>query len=136
MEKTHDTFIDLHAGTPGWFVWTARLLPVGIFGQFVSAGLGLFSEPDLLGLHGGIGMSLLVLPLVLFSGSLLVVRLRGLAWWAGAVVALHAVQIALAAGANPLPLSFHPANGALLLAASLVLLVKTERRAMQPSHAR
>ncbi|WP_211242237.1 hypothetical protein [Paracoccus gahaiensis] len=38
------------------------------------------------------------------------------------------LQVALAAGANPLPLSFHPLNAALLLTASLTLRTKIERR--------
>jgi hypothetical protein len=41
---------------------------------------------------------------------------------------LYLAQIALAASANPLPLSLHPVNGALLLTASLILLAKVERR--------
>ena len=128
MEKSHDTLTDLHHGTPAWFVWSARLLPVGILSQFLSAGLGLFQNPAMLGLHGGVGSSLSALALALLAGSLAIRRLRGLVWWAAAVTILYTVQIGLAAGGNPLPLAFHPVNGALLLVASLVLVTKIERR--------
>ncbi|MEO3998546.1 DUF6220 domain-containing protein [Mesorhizobium sp. CAU 1732] len=128
MENPHDTVTDMHRDLPGWFVWTARLLPIGIFAQFLSAGLGLFLNPDMLGLHGGVGTALSLPVLALLAGALLIRRLRGFGWWAGAVVLLYGVQVGLAAGAAPVPLSLHPANGALLLATSLVLLAKVERR--------
>jgi hypothetical protein len=66
--------------------------------------------------------------LTLIAGSLLVHRLRGFGWWAGLVTLLYLVQVSLAAGGLPLPLSLHPLNGAVLLAASVILLLKTERR--------
>jgi len=135
MEKQHDTFIDLHLGTPVWFTLLARLLPVALFVQFVTAGLGLFLDTQLIGLHMTLGFILALPPLGLLTGALMVRRLRGFGWWAGVVFLLYLVQVALAAGGNPLPMSLHPANGALLLAASLVLLFKVERRRAQLSPA-
>jgi len=131
MEKQHDTFVDLHLGTPLWFTFLARLLPVLLFAQFVTAGLGLFFDAQLIGLHMTLGFVLALPPLGLLAGSLMVRRLRGFGWWAGVVFLLYLVQVALAAGGNPLPMSLHSANGALLLAASLVLLFKVERRRAQ-----
>ena len=128
MEKTHDTLASPHPGTPAWVKALARLLPIGIVAQFLSAGLGLFLDPGLLGLHRAIGTALSLPVLGLLAAALLIRRLRGIGWWAGAVLALYAVQVALAATAAPLPLSLHPANGALLLSASLILLAKVERR--------
>ncbi|TKT75326.1 DUF6220 domain-containing protein [Aquamicrobium sp. LC103] len=133
MEKKHDTLTDLHLGTPVWFTLLAWVLPIGIFAQFLSAGLGLFLDPNLLGLHGGSGIALSLPAILLPAGTLLVRRLRGFGWWTTIVLALYLVQVALAAGAAPVPLSLHPANGALLLAASLVLLAKVERRRSQTS---
>jgi Na+/proline symporter len=131
MEKTHDTFADLHPGTPGWFTMLARLLPIGLFAQFASAGLGLFLNPDLVGLHASMGFMLSLPATGLLAGALFVRRLRGFGWWAGLVFALYVAQVSLAATGAPLPLSLHPANAALLLTASLVLLAKVERRRAQ-----
>lgn len=128
MSLTHDTHVDLPLGTPAWFTACAWLLPVGILGQFLSAGFGLFLNAELLGLHAGLGTALSLPVLALAIGALAVPRLRGFGWWAGLVFVLYGAQIALAAGAAPLPMSLHPANGALLLTASLLLLAKVERR--------
>ncbi|WP_295810827.1 DUF6220 domain-containing protein [uncultured Nitratireductor sp.] len=130
--KIHDTFIDLERGTPGWFTWSARLLPAGLLAQFLSAGTALFQDGALWGVHAGFGGVLAIPALVLVGGALSVSRLRGFGWWAGLVFLLYLVQVVLAAGSKPLPLSFHPFNGALLLTASLVLLAKVERRRAQP----
>jgi hypothetical protein len=131
MDKTHDTFADLHLGTPGWFTVLAWLMPLGLFAQFASAGLGLFLNPDLIGLHASMGFTLSLPAAGLLAGALVVRRLRGFGWWAGLVVALYIAQVSLAATGAPLPLSLHPANAALLLTASLVLLAKVERRRAQ-----
>ena len=128
MEKAHDTFRGLGAGTPVWFTLSARALPLGLLGQFLLAGLGLFTSPGLLDLHGSVG-GLLGLPVAtLVGGSLLLPRLRGFRWWTGLIGLLYLVQVALGATGAPLPLSFHPLNAGLLLTASLVLLTKVERR--------
>ncbi|MCF6371149.1 DUF6220 domain-containing protein [Rhizobium halophilum] len=128
MTKTHDTLVDLHLGTPGWFTFCARLLPLGLFGQFLSAGIALFQKSSLWEMHAALGGALSVPIIMLFGGSLIVYRLRGFVWWAGLLVLLFVVQVLLAVGGSPLPLSLHPLNGAILLAASFILLFKVERR--------
>lgn len=128
MDNTHDTLTELRLGTPAWFTALAWLLPLGLLGQFSSAGLGLFLDPGLLGLHGALGMGLALPVLGLFAGAVLVRRLHGFGWWAAAALVLYLVQIALAAPGVPTLLALHPVNGALLLTASLVLLAKIERR--------
>lgn len=128
MDKTHDTFADLHLGTPAWFTVLARVMPIGLFAQFATAGLGLFLNPDLVGLHASMGFALSLPATDLLAGALFIRRLRGFGWWAGLVFALYIAQVSLAATGAPLPLSLHPANAALLLTASLILLAKVERR--------
>jgi hypothetical protein len=132
MERMHDTFADLDAGTPWWFTLSARALPIGLFGQFLSAGAALFRDAEIWGLHSAMGGVVALPALVLAVGAVSLRQLRGFGWWAGLTLLLYAIQIALAAGANPLPLSLHPFNGALLLTASLILLAKVERRRAQP----
>lgn len=132
MTKTHDTFADLGAGTPLWFTMAARALPIGILSQFLSAGTALFRDAELWGLHGAIGGALAVPVLALAGGAVAAPRLRGFGWWAGLTLVLYLLQVALAAGGEPLPLSLHPLNAALLLSVSLILLAKVERRRAQP----
>ncbi|MCA1494195.1 hypothetical protein I6F11_25165 [Ensifer sp. NBAIM29] len=131
MEKPSDTFVDLGRGTPAWFMFAARILPVGILGQFLSAGLALFRDSSLWGLHATLGGALSFPAASLVAGALFVSRLRGFGWWAGLTFLLYLLQVILAAGSMPLLLSFHPVNGAFLLAASLVLLANVERRRSQ-----
>ncbi len=128
MEKLHDTLVDLDQGTPTWFSASARLLPLALLAQFLGAGLALFPAADLWGLHAAVGMAIGLPVLALAGGAVALARLRGFGWWAGVVLVLYSVQVALAAGAEPLLLGLHPLNGALLFAASLVLLAKVERR--------
>jgi hypothetical protein len=132
MTTTHDTFTELPRGTPLWFTLSAWALPVGLFTQFLSAGTALFRDQTMWALHGTIGVTLSIPVLVLLGGAVFIPRLRGFGWWAGLTCLLYLTQIALALGANPLPLSLHPMNGALLLTASLILLAKVERRRAQP----
>ncbi|MCO5064359.1 MAG: DUF6220 domain-containing protein [Rhizobiaceae bacterium] len=132
--KMHDTFADLALGTPFWFTLSARILPIGLLGQFLSAGAALFRNANLWSLHTILGASLLISSIILLGGALLVRRLRGFAWWSGLVFVLYLAQIGLAAGTNPLMLSFHPFNGAMLLAGGLILLAKTERRRARSVH--
>lgn len=132
MEKSHDTFADLSRGTPVWFTLSARVLPLGLLTQFLSAGSALFRDQTLWGLHGAVGGALSVPVLALLAGAVFFPRLRGFGWWAGLTCLLYLAQIGLAAGGSPLTLSLHPMNGALLLASSLVLLAKVERRRAQP----
>lgn len=128
----HDTFVDLKRGTPGWFTWSARILPVGLLAQFLSAGVALFQDSSLWGLHAVAGGALSLPAAALVGGALFVGTLRGFGWWTGLIFLLYLVQVVLAAGSASLPLSFHPLNGALLLSASLVLLAKVERRRAKP----
>lgn len=135
MDKAHDTFLDLHLGTPAWFRSLAWLLPIGIFAQFLSAGFGLFLDADLLGLHGAIGTALSLPTIGLLASVLLIRRFRGFGWWAGVTMLLYLAQVWLGAGGSPLLLSLHPVNAALLLTASIILLFKVERRHAQPAAA-
>ncbi len=132
MEKTHDTFADLGSGTPLWFTFSGRVLPLGLLGQFLSAGTALFRDGELWGMHTALGRALSLPAIVLLGGALFLPRLNGFGWWAGLTFALYLAQVALAAWANPLPLSLHPLNGALLLCANLILLARIERRRARP----
>lgn len=117
---------DPERGVPVLFRWSARLLPAALSAQFLLAGQALFGGMSW-GAHGAVG-GLIALPVLLLAlGAAVVPRLRGLGWWAGAAVILYLLQVGLAA-AGPSGLAFHPFNAALLLAASLVLLGKVERR--------
>lgn len=127
MNKIHDTLVDL-GGTPVWFIVAARSLPIGILGQFLSAGLALFRDSGAWGLHAAFGGTLSLPVIALFTGTLFISRLRGFGWWAGLTFGLYMAQVLLAAGSSPSLLWLHPFNGALLLGAALILLVKIERR--------
>lgn len=129
METEHDTFAELDRGTPRWFAVAARILPLGILVQFLSAGASLFGDGALWRLHASFGGALFLSAAALLVGALFIARLRGFGWWAGLVVLLYLIQVALAARGAPALLSLHPFNGALLLVASLVLVAKVERRA-------
>ena len=128
METEHDTFAELDRGTPCWFTAAARILPVGILTQFLSAGAALFGDSGLWRLHAALGGALFLPAAVLLGGAVFVARLRGFGWWAGLIVLLYLIQVVLAAMAAPASLALHPFNGALLLVASLVLAAKVERR--------
>ncbi len=124
--QSHDTFTDLASGTPLPFILAARSLP-GLLGlQFLLAGQALFGGIGW-GPHAALGGAV-SLPVTALAGyAILVPRLRGFAWWAGAVLVLYLGQIVLA-GNGAAGLALHPFNAALLLAASLILLFKVERR--------
>ncbi|WP_417768053.1 DUF6220 domain-containing protein [Stappia sp.] len=127
----HDTLTDLGRGTPAWFTLFGRLLPAALFAQFLTAGLALFGEAGDWAVHAGLGSAISLPVLCLAGGALAIPRLRGFGWWACLAALFYLVQVALAAGDAPRFLAFHPANGALLLAVSLVLLAKIERRQSQ-----
>lgn len=128
MKTQHDTLVDLAGGTPLWFVLSTRALPLSLLGQFLSAGLALFSDWGLWDIHRGTGAVVGTMVTLLAVGTVRVQRLRGFGWWARSVALLYIVQAALAAGNAPPLLALHPVNGALLLAASTVLATKVERR--------
>lgn len=122
----HDTLRHLGRGTPAVYLWSARLLPAGIAGQFLLAGQALFGGFSWEA-HSTLG-GLAALPeIVLAAGSALLRHLRGFGWWAGLVTCLYIMQVLLGT-AGSAALAFHPFNAALLLTAALVLLYKVERR--------
>lgn len=123
---THDTLHDLERGTPALYLWSARVLPVAISLQFLLAGQALYGGLAW-GAHAAVG-GLVSLPVfALGIGAAAIGRLRGFGWWAGLIVVLYLVQVALGAGGPP-AIAYHPFNGTLLLIASIVLLLKVERR--------
>lgn len=123
---THDTFVALDRGTPALFVWSARLLPVALAGQFFLAGQSLFADLPW-SIHGMVG-GLTGVPIVIMAIMACAIGyLRGYAWWACGALALYGVQIALATG-DVTMLALHPFNASFLLTAAIVLLAKTERR--------
>ncbi|ETX26970.1 DUF6220 domain-containing protein [Roseivivax isoporae] len=123
---THDTLVDLDRGTPRPFIAAAFSLPALIGLQFIVAGQALFGslswEP-----HGTLGGLIGIWVLAILGYSLVLPRLRGFGWWTGVLTLLYALQLALASS-GPAALAFHPFNAGLLLTASLVLVVKVERR--------
>ncbi|KAB2684481.1 DUF6220 domain-containing protein [Brucella pseudogrignonensis] len=128
MTKTHNTINGLHLGTPRWFVLSARLLPLGILTQFLTAGMALFSGVSDWALHKASGVVLSLPIILLLVGTLSISRLSAFNWWIILVFLLYIIQVGLASTGSLLTLAFHPLNGALLLIASLVLVVKIERR--------
>lgn len=128
MTKIHGPLIELHLATPRWFVLSARLLPLGILTQFLTAGMALFSDVLDWPLHKASGAVLSLPIILLLIGALSISRLRGFNWWIILVLLFYILQVILASTGSLLALAFHPLNGALLLIASLVLVVKIERR--------
>lgn len=124
--NTHDTLIALDRGTPALFVWSARLLPLALAGQFFLAGQSLFADLPW-SVHGMVGGLAAVPILIMAAMAFAISYLRGFAWWAVGVLAFYGVQIALATGSATM-LALHPFNASLLLTAALVFLAKTERR--------
>lgn len=124
--STHDTFVALERGTPALFVWSARLLPVALAGQFFIAGQSLFAGLPW-SIHGMVG-GMAGVPIVIMAIMACAISyLRGFAWWACGALALYGVQIVLATG-DATMLALHPFNASLLLITALVLLAKIERR--------
>lgn len=123
---THDTLVDLEAGTPRLFIWAARVLPIVLLAQFYIAGQALFAGATW-DLHIAFG-GLAALPiLIMFGYALAIERLRGFGWWAGVLTMLYIVQVVLAAAGDSW-LQFHPLNAALMLTVSLVFAYKVARR--------
>jgi Family of unknown function (DUF6220) len=122
----HDTLVDLGLGTPAPFTAAAYSLPAFLALQFLLAGQALFGGLPW-DLHGALGGVIAIPVLTLLCYALAVPRLRGFGWWAGVLMILYAVQLALASS-GPGALALHPFNAALMLTASLVFLFKVERR--------
>jgi len=125
-KATHDTLADLGHGTPTPFTAAAFTLPALLALQFLLAGQALFAGLPW-DLHGALGGVIAIPVLTLLCCSLIVRRLRGFGWWAGLIGLLYALQLALASF-GPGALALHPFNAALLLTASLIFLLKVERR--------
>lgn len=128
MTKIHDTLKGLELKTPRWFALSARLLPLGILAQFLTAGMALFSGVSDWALHKASGAVLSLPIILLLIGGFSIPRLRGFNWWIILILLLYILQVILASTGTLLALAFHPLNGALLLTASLVLVVKIDRR--------
>jgi len=128
MTKIHDTLKGLELKTPRWFALSARLLPLGILAQFLTAGMALFSDVLDWQLHKATGAVLSLPIILLLIGGFSIPRLRGFNWWIILILLLYILQVILASTGTLLALAFHPLNGALLLTASLVLVVKIDRR--------
>ena len=125
-KATHDTLTDLGKGTPALFSISAFGLPPLLVVQFLLAGQALFGGLPW-SLHGALGGLIGIPVLILLFYSLAVSRLRGFGWWAGLIGILYALQLVLASsGAGAL--AIHPFNAALLLSASLIFLLKVDRR--------
>lgn len=122
----HDTLVAAGPGTPGLFTAAAFSLPPLIGLQFLTAGLSLFVGLPW-DIHGDLGGLIAVPILTLLGFALGAPRLRGFGWWAGVLTVLYGLQLALTAF-GAVALAFHPFNAALLLTASLVILLKVQRR--------
>lgn len=116
---------------PGWFVLAARLVPVGIVGQFLLAGLSLFVDAEIWGVHGMLGTALVfaigVTAIAPFARS----DIRPLRHWGAALGFLYILQIAFIATAenfsSGLLQALHVFNAGLLLVAASVIVAKIER---------
>jgi hypothetical protein len=108
---------------PGWFVLAARLVPSGITGQFLLAGLGLFVDAELWGLHGMLGSALVLAIGVTSVAPFIRSDIRPLRHW-GAVLGIF---IAAAEGpGSGLLRALHVFNAGLLLVAASVIVAKIE----------
>jgi hypothetical protein len=125
-KPTHDTLHDLGHGTPAPFIAATYSLPALLALQFLVAGQALFGGLSW-DLHGAVGGAIAIPVFTLLCYSLAVPRLRGFGWWAGVLAILYILQLVLASS-GPGALAIHPFNAALLLSASLVFLLKVERR--------
>ena len=61
----HEAFVALDRGTPALFVWSARLLPVALVGQFFLAGQSLFAGLPW-SIHGMLG-GLAAVPILIMA---------------------------------------------------------------------
>lgn len=116
---------------PRWFALSAAVVPIGILGQFLLAGMSLFVDAANWSLHGALG-SLLVLPIgVVAVAPLFRRQVRALRHWGGALGILYLLQIALIVSAESfgsgLLQALHVFNAGLLLVAALVVVAKVER---------
>lgn len=115
---------------PGWYVLAARLVPSGIGGQFLLAGLGLFVDADMWGVHGMLGSALALAIGVTAVAPFARHDIRPLRHWGAVLGALYLLQIALIIAAegsgSGLLRALHVFNAGLLLAAATVIVAKIE----------
>lgn len=130
--STSDTLVERNSRfTPRYYVYAARLIPVGILMQFFLAGLSLFQDAKMWEVHATVGL-LLLLPVAIVSLTpFALARVRPLRWWSGILGALYIMQIAwIVAGQSTgsgLLQAMHVLNGGLFLAAALVIVAKLEK---------
>ena len=82
---------------PGWFVSSARAVPIGILSQFLLAGLSLFGKASSWEAHATLGL-LLALPVVILATiAWRKSEIRALRHWSGVLAGLYVFQVALMA---------------------------------------
>lgn len=115
---------------PGWFVLAARLVPSGITGQFLLAGLGLFVDAELWGLHGMLGSALVLAIGATSVAPFIRSDIRPLRHWGAVLGILYILQIGFIAAAegsgSGLLRALHVFNAGLLLVAASVIVAKIE----------
>lgn len=112
---------------PGWVIWTAWIVVIGLLGQFLLAGLALFTVFAGWGAHRALGMALLLPILTVLVTSFWTQAARPLRWWGLVLSVLYLVQVMLAAVELEGVKALHVFNAPLVLLAATVLLVKIER---------
>lgn len=112
------------------FTLTALCLPPLILTQFFLAGLAIFHDGAVWGLHGMLG-SLIGLPVLILAGLPWFSHdLRPLRWWSLALLLTYTLQpllASLATGSLTILAALHPPNALLMTAAVLVILLKLQR---------
>jgi hypothetical protein len=115
---------------PRWLVFAACLVPLGILGQFLLAGLSLFRDSSYWEFHAILG-SLLAIPIAVVALTPRFKReVRPLRHWAGMLGALYVLQVALIITSEELDSNLlqaaHVFNAGLLLVAGAVIVAKIE----------
>ncbi|MGO4833316.1 DUF6220 domain-containing protein [Rhizobiaceae sp. 2RAB30] len=106
-------------------------VPAGIVGQFLLAGLSLFVDAEIWGLHGILGTALVLAIGVIAIAPYTRSDIRPLRHWSTVLGFLYIVQIAFIATAGSygsgLLRALHVFNAGLLLVAAAVIVAKIER---------
>lgn len=111
---------------PGWVIWTAWVAVIGLLGQFLLAGLALFTGLADWGAHRALGVALLFPILTLVATSFWTPAARPLRWWGSVLAGLYLLQVMLATAELEGLKALHVLNAPLVLLAAVVLLVKIE----------